>query len=150
MKRKMGIKMLIVGLFVIASGMTFGQNLTPKKANHKLKTQGFFILKHEYKTTEFLAKVKGVRLKANDELEVREGIIVVPTNEADFVYVAVKIMKYPQPNGDMIFRSCDCTGGDGNCSITADAAGNYNCGGDSCCGMVTITHKKDGSLEVDR
>lgn len=149
MKRKMRIKSLIIALFVMASGMTFAQTMTPKKANQKMKTQGFFILKAEYKTTEFLANVKGVRL-VNNELEVIPGLEVIHTNDGDIVINAVKVGKYPQPNGDLIIRSCDCTGGNGNCSITADAKGDYNCGGDSCCGMVTVTVGKDGDVEVER
>ncbi|MFT5779095.1 MAG: hypothetical protein ACI837_002052 [Crocinitomicaceae bacterium] len=149
MSRKMGIKALMIGLFVFASGMTFAQNMTPKKANQKMKNQGFVIIKHEYKTTEFIQQVKGARL-VEGKLIAGENFRVIEGKGSDVLINAVSCVTVEHPDGSSVTQSCGCTGGGGSCDVQADGAGEYSCSGDECCSLITVTVSAGGKVGVER
>jgi len=138
---------IILILFMSSLFMTsLSAQITPQKANQKMKKQGFVVIKHNFKTVEFIQAVKGFKL-IDGKLIAGEGFRVIRGKDKDVLINGVRCVTIEQLGGGSLTYSCDCEGGNGGCDV--DSNPSYHCEGPDCCNLVTVTVSKDGGVNVE-
>lgn len=131
MKGKSILTPVLAFFFICFTGTLFAQ-MTPAKANQRLKNQGFVVINHTSKTTKFIGQVKGVKL-VDGALVAAPGFEIIEGNDEDVLINKVSTVTVRYPDGKSVTRSCGCQGGGGSCDVKANASGSYYCEGDDCC-----------------
>lgn len=149
---KFAFKALFLSLFLLLSTQTnqvFAQKkATPRIANKKLKSQGFYVINRLQKTRAFIKELDGVILHGG-VLYPEEGYVLLQGNNKDVLVNGVKSHTIRYPDGSSITRSCACSGG-GSCDVVFDSpAGKYVCMGDGCCTLTSVRVSKDGDVDIE-
>lgn len=140
------VNLIFIG-FLLCSSLTTIAQITPEKANKKLKMMGYLILNHDYQSDELLSQLQSVS-RVGGELVANEGYIILPGKDEDIIVDATRTVTIRIPGGGSITRTCASQVE--SCNVKSTSEGNYACDGEDCAGLVIIRVSSEGDVTVQR